>query len=608
MNSIMNFITKEKKAPEGGIKYKFSYLRSFVRFCVPLWLMLCVSFGLYAQPFDDSQAAHQYLMWIQQAVNEERFDDVFAALNRAKEFANVSSDISYLYAFFYYTHTGKEITSALPRNILLEHLDRAIETNRWVIYNENHALLLKAELLVAMRRFTEALSVLDRIGGRDGSNAQIRADAAMLNLLALRGMSARNAQVLAQFRSNLLNAMDRFPRDPRPLRIFFEYANYAIPQPPDFGVASADIDLLELALRRLPFLLEADPNLAWMAAPFIRDINAARRLVAAFRASEKNYASIPAALNLGLIDCLQAVDELFQDNEWLVLDRDIITNIYNFLRSEEGRDFFTRKLHNFSGVITCDADRDGYVDFQAVYRSGIITGFIYDMGQRNYADVQIVFDSGGVPAESIVRLTGENKIANIEWERYPSVKQVTLDTEIFLFAPADLHYAPVTFIELGGSDNIAGLLFPVIAYQYMEITRHTLMSFCSRIIRPSLEIDGALETIYMNRGIILQVVEVLNGRQVSVTEFERGLPVIQHIDLDVDGRMETIRHFRRPPQDYVWQDMLDYRRLVMSSQSDWTGDGRYKTMEMYHTDGSVTYYFDMDGSGEWTHSETGNNR
>jgi hypothetical protein len=180
--------------------------------------------------------------------------------------------------------------------------------------------------------------------------------------------------------------------------------------------------------------------------------------------------------------------------------------------------------------------------------------------------------------------------------------------EKYLFAPAGFQYAPVRYIEIGGSQNISGLSYLVPVFQNIDLTHQSLISFCSSIIRKSPEIEDAEETIYMNNGVILQVIEKIGGKQVSVTEFERGLPVIQRIDLDLDGSMETIRRFRKPPQDYTWQNPLDYRRLIASSESDWSGDGKHKTREVYQPDGSVVYYFDMDGSGIWTHSETGNER
>jgi hypothetical protein len=589
------------------------------------WLIILFLFtvlNIYAQVQhipggrDDSEVALQYLNWIQQAIDEERWDDAAAALIRVSDFENVSSDISYLQAI-----TNNHFRA--DRIIIVNNLENAIETNRWVIYNENHALLLKAEMLIAMREYFNALAYLNRIGEREeaASDPQMRADMAMLRLLALRGIAS--IQSLEQFRSQLLIAMDRFPRDPRPLRILFEYARNRMPEPSD--LPQSDINLLELALRRLPFLLEADPELAWMAAPFMRYIEAAQRLVASYRAGgiphiqNRDFmphpGSIPVALNLGLIGDFEAAQELFSGSRGFnnplppefvpdgnpVLDKRIIVDTYNLLRSDEGRIFFTQRLLSFTGTIFTDDDNDGYINSRTYYRSGLIQGFALDRLQNRVFDLQISM-VGGVPSSARVRLSGQSIFADINWERYPAVEQVTLGNEIFQFGPMDFQYAPVSFTEIGGGNNLNGILFPV--PDTIDLTRRTLLSFCSSLSRPSPEIDGAIETIYMNRGVILQAVETLDGRQVSVTEFERGLPVIQYIDLDLDGRMETIRRFRSPPHNYEQQDLLDYRRLIASSESDWFGNGRHMTKEVYLEDGSIVYYFDMEGTGEWTYLET----
>jgi len=132
-----------------------------------------------------------------------------------------------------------------------------------------------------------------------------------------------------------------------------------------------------------------------------------------------------------------------------------------------------------------------------------------------------------------------------------------------------------------------------------------LVSFCSSIQRPSVEFDGATEELFLEKGIVLHASETFEGKQISVTEFNKGSPVIQRLDMDMDGRMETIRRFYRA--DYLWSDLDDtfnYRRLIASSESDWTGQGAYKTGEVYQKDGSVVYSWDADGSGEMNYSET----
>jgi hypothetical protein len=618
---------------------KFNKLRCL--FLIPLFVFAC--FNIHAQPVinakDDSQAALQYVQWIQQAIDEQRWDEALAAANRAMDFYSVSSDIPYLLAVI-----RLHYKNSIKQNAVVEILDKAIDANRWVKYSEYSAQLLKAQMLISMREYQNAITCLDKIDA-----AGSRADAVMLRLLALRGMASGKepgydyAYAAAQFRSQTLLAIDRFPRDPRPLRIFFEYAHNRKPQPSD--LPESDINLLELALKRLPFLQETDPELAWMAAPFIRNVDDARRSAAAYRSgslsSDKNFepnpASIPVALNLGLIDDKTAIEEIFSSRKEygetpLIFDeeikiifneqippmfegispikKEIIIDTYKLLRSEEGRDLFTRKLLTFSGFIFVDDDNDGYIENAVHYREGVID-YLIDSLSNNVFRFGVKFGQDNNPEEvSTFILRNDSsrernllRRVNLQWERYPSVKLAESENEKFNFGPAVFSYAPIKFIKLGGSDKLTGLLYPELEYQYIVLTYKALLSSCSSYSRPSLEIDGAAETIYMDKGVILQAVETLNGRQVSVTEFEKGLPIVQNIDLDLDGRMETIRRFRRPPAGYDPESLLNYRSLIASSESDWTGDGVFNTKEVYLPDGSVVNYYDMDGSGEMNYSE-----
>jgi len=586
-----------------------------------LLLFPFVCFNVYSQAGTgargDLQAALRYVQWIQQAVDEQRWDDALAAANRAMDFSTVSSDIPYLLAV-----VQSHYKNSIRQKTVVDSLNKAIDANRWVKYSEYDAQLLKAQMLISMRSYQDALACLNKI-----DSAGSRADPVMLRLLALRGMAGGNepgydyVSSAAQFRSSLLLAMVRFQRDPRPLRIFFEYARNRKPQSSE--LPQSDINLLELALKRLPFLQEADPELAWMAAPFIRDIGDARRSAAAYRSGslsnqenfKPNPASIPVALNLGLIDDRTATEELFaafSGKETPSIYKNIIADTYKLLRSEEGRDLFTRKLLVFSGFIIIDDDNDGYIENTVHYRAGFID-YLIDNISNNVLSLKINFGLDNDPQKVSVFISRNDssrerdfsRRIDLQWERYPSVKQAELENETFKFGPVFFNYAPINFIELGGSGKLSGLLYPELAYQYVALTYRSLLSFCSSYSRPSLEIDGATETIYMDSGVILRSVETLKGRQVSVTEFEKGMPVVQHIDIDLDGRMETIRRFRSPPPDYEMENVLDFRRLIASSESDWSGNGNFKTREVYLQDGSVVYYFDIDGGGEMNYSETG---
>ena len=571
------------------------------------------------QGWSDGETAQKYVEWVKKAIDEGRWKEALAAVERAADFSNVSSDISYQSAFVL-SHEGKSRTDAIKA------LDRALEINRWVIYNETQALLLKANLLTATRKFINALSVLERAGES--------ADAAVIRLLALRGMafSLNRAEgydpvfALSSFRGQLLAAMDRYSRDPRPFRIFFEYARYI--RPVHSELAKSDYNLLELAVKRLPFVIEADPELAWLAAPFMRDIEQAKRYVSTYRAGgipsvyNRDFMpsppSIAVALNFGLADDARAVEELFSGarginyviqpgiafNDNPVLDAGVMNDVFNLLRSEESRNLFMEKLLSFSGTVISDDDKDDYIDSKALYQSGVVREFAYDVNQANDFDLRVSFSSDGVPVTARIPVAG-NKYAEVQWERYPYVKQVIIANERFLFRPADFQYAPVDLLFFGGSKKIAGPAYPVLMPQYLRLTRNALVSFCASIQRPSIEFDGATEELFLDKGVIVGAVETSGGKQISVTEFEKGSPVIQRVDMDMDGRMETIRHFFR--SDSSWSELdetFNYRRLIASSQSDWTGQGKFKTGEVYRKDGSVVYSWDMDGSGDMNYSET----
>jgi len=562
--------------------------------------------NVYAQESysgSDVEVAIRYFKFAQELTDKEQWNEAYAAIIRASDFKDILSDIPYLTAVLQLK------TNRASRLDLINKMNDAIDVKHWEVYSEIHALLFKAEQQIIVKDYQGAINSLDRITERGelASNVQMRADAAMLRLLALRGMASGYNEgydfilALTQFRSQVLNAMDRFPHDARPLRIFFEYARNRMPELNNMS-EPGDLYLLELALKRLPFMLETDPDLAWMASALIWDLDEARRLTGAYRAIRYPHpSSIPIALNLGLIDDDTAINELFaemQDGKVKTINREIVEETYRLLRSEEGRVSFTEKLSAFTGIIEADIDRDWYIDTFVSYKSGSIEKFQYNNNLYNYSNYNIIFDLNNVPVTC-------NGFMEVFWERYPSVEKIIIDNEVFLFGPVFFQYAPLRFTQIGGSNHIAGLIYP----EYLEqsiITRRSILSFCSGITRSSLEIDGAQEKIYMSRGVMQQVIEEINGKQISVTEFQRGLPVVQYIDLDQDGRMETIRHFRRPPHDYVWEDLIDYRRLISSSESDWRGDGLFKTKEVYSLDGSVVYYYDMDGTGDLKRVEAGN--
>jgi hypothetical protein len=425
--------------------------------------------------------------------------------------------------------------------------------------------------------------------------------------------------------------LERYPRDPRPAVIFLDYAGGKTPE-------GNDRALMDLVLRRLPYLLDAEPRLAFMAAPFVKDREEARRLLGAYRGGRKPLpASIPASLTLGLIDARTAVEELFtppaSEAGDMVIDRNLIQDLFALLQDDESRDFFRRMIFQFSGAVTADADQDGIPESRARYREGVIGDFSWDADQDGLAELAVFFDAGGLPqwAEQVIPPESEpaaipaaaertdapsgrffaipagdeerTKVL-IFWERYPGVLRAELEGVTYIPAPGEFLFNPLRFTALAEGGAGPGLLYPLMEPLNVRVSRRTLVSFSQTIRRPSGEFEGAVEWIDLLRGIPLRAAEILEGRPVAVTEFIRGKPVIQRIDLDLDGRMETIRRFQEDAADGGGEGLPDYKKIIRFSESDWDGDGIFETSERYLPDGTVVYSWDIDGDGEREYSET----
>ncbi|QQO11146.1 hypothetical protein [Breznakiella homolactica] len=575
-----------------------------------VWFIFCLAaaaplFGQFngdeSSP-GDTAVAEQYARWGRDMIGGGRWLEAEIGLERAGDFSDVSSDISYLLALTR-SHLGR------PRGAVLESVRRSIETGRWFLYSEEHARLLEAKTLITLRAFPEALSALAMI--RDS------ADAAELRLLALKGLAD-----FPRFRSAAAAAMEAYPRDPRPVRILFEYAGEILPQGPDR-------DLVNTALRRMPVLLVSDPGLAYLAVPFIRDTEESSRLVASYRARGNPVpASIPAALNLGLINEETAIDELFsfRDNTYSaqklqepVLLRSLVSEIWDLLRSEQSRNAFMRNLLAFTGVIIDDGDKDGFPESHTRYIQGTLVYYWYDADQDGLPELEIFF-SGGVPVRAVTVILPEqaapqelpdNRVAGFAypvrdeertrvtlfWEQYPAVLRAELDRTGYIPPPFEFQYAPVQFTPLLRNGGAGDFLYPQRDRLIPRISRRSLISFASAIEQPSAEIPGAVERIEMVRGVPQHAAETLGGKLVSETEFLLGQPVLQRIDLDLDGRLETVRRFRHIPGVAPGDNPLEYSRIIDSSESDWNGDGSYEYGEQYLPGGRIERSWDTNGDG-----------
>ena len=109
-----------------------------VCFCV------LVGMNLSAQPWandndwprGDAIVAERFVIWAEEAIAAGQLPQALIALERASDFADVSSDVSYLLAF---VRSQKNES----RLLVLQALEKAIKVNQWRRYSEAQARLCR---------------------------------------------------------------------------------------------------------------------------------------------------------------------------------------------------------------------------------------------------------------------------------------------------------------------------------------------------------------------------------------------------------------------------------------------------------------------------------
>jgi hypothetical protein len=391
-------------------------------------------------------------------------------------------------------------------------------------------------------------------------------------------------------------ALERYPRDGRFVELIFRFEARRLPG------SAGERALIEFCLGRFRFLLDEYPGLAWLAVPFMADTAEASRLVASYRAKGGGAPeAIPAALRLGIIDGARAAAELFGEP---TVDWNLILAVWNLLATEAEQDAFGRNLLGFSGVISEDADYDGYPESFAKYVDGLLAEYRYDIGQDLLYDWEIYFEAG-LPARGRFGVaSGQNWalpwaepwiVAELGWEQYPAVLAARLGELSFQYRPGEFSFRPIRFQAYFGL-GLEGFVYPA-RDTGLRLTSRMLASYAALIERPGGNFTGSRERVETAGGVPFRSVEYLDGRAVAETEFSLGAPRLQRLDLNLDGRMETIRRFR-PLQDLPGDLLLlDYGPLLESSESDWDGDGRYETGEEYLPDGRIIRSWDIDLDG-----------
>ncbi|MDR2901348.1 MAG: hypothetical protein LBV20_07510 [Treponema sp.] len=553
----------------------------------------------------DAAMAEKYVEWAEDSIKNGRWAEAESALERASDFADVSSDVSYLLALC------REKLNR-PRGAVLRAVDIAIETKRWTNYEVSSALLLKAEMLLAVKDYPGLIDIVNQLPESS--------DTMVLHLRALKGLD--DAPSFLRLMSRAFNV---YQHDPRPVSILFHFVDAHVPKLNERA-------LIDIALRRMPLLVTKDPSLAYKTVPFMTNIDDARRLMEIYRAENSPHPeSLPAALELGVIDEETMMKDFFSytTNQFSSINQTertlslkLVRDLWNLLRNNESRDEFTRNLLSFSGVIVEDRDEDSYPESFARYEMGKIRFYDYDADQDRLPELLLDFYDGDelphkaelAAADADTHESGfsayplqsdDRSKISLEYFAYPSVKSARLAQAEYFPVYREFFFAPVDFVPIvdaGIEDadvNALMLMYPELSSSISRLTKRSLISFANFIKRPSREFPEALEEIHLTNSVVNRAREVLpDGTIVSEMFFELGEPYLQYVDLDFDGKRETRRLFKREHRlDFPGVDPTDYQPVLEKSESDWDGDDLYEYGELYLPDGMIERSWDSDGDG-----------
>lgn len=519
---------------------------------------------------EEASAAEKYAQWAERAIANDDWQRARLFLERAKDFSGELSDLSYLLALTL-SQTG---ASAF---LTLEAAQTALETARWYRRTPEEARILAAEAQVRLRNYAAALRTLESCA----ENAQT----ALLRLRALRGAahsgrgeaSRRNN---ALFKSELRQSCGRYHNDPAFARMAFMWAAKVAPDEADGNFENTDF--IEELLRLVPSLSEKDNDIAYLAAPFYRDEDEARRLLMRWYAPLNDnipQTSIPVLLNYGVINEEKALDCLSREYQ---LKANVIREVYTHFRTDEARGRFNNFINHYTGVITEDYDDDEYNEALAVYHNGIMQIFTFDDAQDGIADMTITMEAGkpvniwqpyyppgygNLPARFFEPLTEREKLI-VSYSEYPAVEEIRAAGAVFRFRPNSFFHKPVEFEQFAPP---FGLPFPLVQNEYIQnkyiqnnyiqnelavmLSMRSLWSAAYEVELEGRNFEGATLYIELNSGVILSSREELNGKKVSEDFFRNGRLYDRFIDMDLDGKRETRLRFGGiyfdTPEDYV---------------------------------------------------------
>lgn len=453
-----------------------------------------------------------------------------------------------------------DIRAGTPPWLTKPKLEVAIASGGFSVYSGAEARLLYAGLLVRTHNPADALRFLNGLP-RDAEVLYLESVA-----FRQRGDQAAAARAIAE-------SLRRFPRDPRAILAWLRAAERPSPSP-------ADRALVDAAFKALPALKETDPLILLALAPYAASVDASRLLVREYRANGGEHAQATAlALRYGLIDEDRAVAEAFSGA--VVPDEASLKAIAEAISSPEGRRLFADAFSAYTGTIVADTDADGLADGLSRYEGGTLAAWSLDADQDGLPEMEAAF-AESAPVDLLARSGGTT--IRLRYGPWPYLSSATVsdpkEAVAFGFAPGAVPLPLIRLYRPAGMDS--GPYLAARTDRDLPGTR----SLASLAIRAETRKAGDMASFELYEGETKRSWWRDAFGASGEAWYRRGVPELERVDLDGDGRQETRR---------AWILGADGAPAMDRMEADLDGDGVFEYRKRFLAPLLETWDLDADG-------------
>ncbi|MEI6387790.1 MAG: hypothetical protein WCQ50_14235 [Spirochaetota bacterium] len=494
------------------------------------------------------------------------YDDAHKLAVSGLEVDPGNADLLFIRAKAGYLSTGAEGDLVLPA---LDAAAAALASGRFSLMGRDAAITFEAGLLSRLHRRNEALTLLGRLGpGPD-------AEAWLLKCSLLLAMGQTEA-ALALFE----RAVVSFPADPGFPTLFSSSRAFA-PGPRTERLAS-------LWRRSFDRLSAADPDIVIAMLEAFPTREARRNQLVAYRAMG-GKAGFPELIEYGVLDFKAGVALALPPKGQVELAT--LRRIAGLFRDTGDLAALATALAGFSGSIREDADGDSFAEAVTSYDSGLPVSWRLDADQDGVSELTLDFRFGE-PATASLATDGANW--SFVYEGYPGLGGAVLTAALgsrsdWTLAQGSLTFAPLRF---GAVEGVPGsFILPTATAARLP----SESALAAAAVKLSVSTLGETLEVDLEQGKAVTATGYSSGRIFSRIEYLDGRPVREKLDLDGDGRFESLLVLD-PGSDPA-------RPEVRETRSDIDGDGYAEFVELHGP--PLTRSWDPDADGRVDIRETG---